>query len=316
MSYTSGTITSATPSTVLLAAIETEMTNHPAWEFVEEYVDGTYTNRIWKNLGTENDWGQDYYVALMRLTSGIGANPIIIKAAEQYSTSTHLAIRNIGPSSSTAVTPAATYASYNETGLSFTNSVIFSPSITVQTTAFTYHIGVTANWFSVYNTTMSTTYGPLITGLYTSFWVTDWPDQEFPLVSRYAFHSSTSGGGAYSRRPGRIGVATNYCFNVCVATGLAYTNLIGNIGTTHSLLGSKLYGSPYATSTYLDSSNSAGPAKGIIPDMLIFGYSTTPALGDTLTVDAETWTCLFVHSSSTPYIGSINGGALFMRNNG
>src|SRR6478736_4388044 len=64
----------------LVAQIETMLTAHAAWEFVENvtqinrqthvattnvYDAETYTCRVWKNLGTLNGYGKDFYVAII-----------------------------------------------------------------------------------------------------------------------------------------------------------------------------------------------------------------------------------------------------------
>ena len=62
--------------------IEGVLTAHPAWEFVETvtqvyerfhsgastyYPSETYTCRVWKNLGTVNGYGKDFYVAIITM---------------------------------------------------------------------------------------------------------------------------------------------------------------------------------------------------------------------------------------------------------
>lgn len=94
------------------------LTNHPAWEFVEETVekmtvhDGgtpgiwydmlTFPIQVWKCLGTANGTGQDFYVAFTRTISD---NPIsgpgeggyfITFMAEEYNATTHTATNVTG----------------------------------------------------------------------------------------------------------------------------------------------------------------------------------------------------------------------------
>src|SRR5690606_322196 len=122
MTYQTGSILSATPSADAMSIIESMLTAHPAWEFVENYVDGTYTNRVWKCLGTENDFGQDFYVAFMRLTATINTAPIIVQAAEQYNSTTHVATRALAVPGAT-FNPEATFASpYGATGYAFSHA--------------------------------------------------------------------------------------------------------------------------------------------------------------------------------------------------
>lgn len=83
MSWTVFTENLAAGTAPFVAAIEEQLTAHPAWEFVEEieeYTDqefstGVYfhyytiTLRIWKCLGTVNSLGQDYFIALQTTTT-------------------------------------------------------------------------------------------------------------------------------------------------------------------------------------------------------------------------------------------------------
>lgn len=108
MTFYTGTVNDAFPATALMAALDSLITGHAAWEFVEEVVNGTDVSRVYKCLGSVNSWGTDFYVVMRRVspTGNVG-----FELAEDYITGTDLLIRyapadNASPGSGTYTTPA------------------------------------------------------------------------------------------------------------------------------------------------------------------------------------------------------------------
>lgn len=104
-----------------VGALETQLTAHPAWEFVENvtetydqevtggtYAAETFTIRIWKNLGTLNRAGQDFFVAIITIETftPTGTDPLVgyggdrgdvmLLAFEQYDSIEKQHIRPVG----------------------------------------------------------------------------------------------------------------------------------------------------------------------------------------------------------------------------
>lgn len=289
MSYDTDTILSATPSTDLMTVIEAELTAHPAWEFVESHVDGSYTNRIWKCLGSANDWGVDYYVAFMRLTASIGTAPIIIEVAEDYNTSTHVATRGIVPPGST-LTPNATDASaYGSTTYAFSHANWNKTyTLTTTTTAFVYHIVATNN--ALVLMTSASTY-PVYVGLFTPLWAADFVGKEFPLFVAQIGFNDVDGSGSFTRNPPLANVSSLDAFAAYVIPQLEqcrYQKPIGRIGVTGNLSGTKLYGAQVLVGT---GNSSVTEARGYLPDALMFAGSAPR--GDTMTIDGDVWVSMY-----------------------
>ena len=288
MSYQTGSILSATPSNEVMTIIESMLTAHPAWEFVENYVDGTYTNRVWKCLGTENGFGQDFYVAFMRLTASIGTAQIIVQVAEQYNATTHVATRALANPGSTFTVDATYAAPYGNTGYAFSHANWYkSIPYTPTTSTFQYYFVVTPN--SILMAGSSTTY-PVFAGLYEPFWDGLDTIPDFPLCAIQMGYSDADGSGAFTRMPGAQGTSytdTMAAYWYLGAVGSPANALLqtphGSVGTNNPVSKQKLYGAEVCAMT----GSGTFPPKGVFTDMLYFMGSG--GRGDTLTVDGDTW---------------------------
>ena len=195
MAFSTGTITSsATPTVDLIALVETMLTAHAAWTFVEEYTSGSNVSRVWKNEGALNGFGQDFYIILWRSTT-TSTTTLYLLAAEDYNSTTHLCIRACAQPGTT-FTPEATYNSaIGATGQVFSNTTWNTVcALTTSTAAFEYLIRVTNNSLLIKSSSGSA-YG-VGAGLFTPFF----PSQpnEFPLALFQWGNTDTDGSGSVS----------------------------------------------------------------------------------------------------------------------
>lgn len=290
MSYVENTVVSnAAPTTALVSAIEAQLTAHEAWSFVEQVTDGSFTVRIWRNLGTKNDWGADFYVALMVTTSSSGTSNLIMKAAESWDGSTKLATRGC-PNPASTYTPDATFNSaYGTTGYAWSSTnwnanVSFSTSIT----SFTYRIVVTSNGLHVFTST-SNNYG------YAGLFETWWPSttNEFPLCVAAPSTSTSTRYTSVSRRPTET-TSMSYGFYMYYVPSATYINgvVAGNVGASSP---SALYGSSFlgARLVLQAPSGPQGTLRGHYRDVLVFAVDSVVNVGDTVMVDGKLYVCMY-----------------------
>lgn len=172
MTYSTGSIVSATPGNALLAVIDPIMIAHPAWEFVETVTSGDYTANVYRCLGTQNEWG-DFYVAL-------GYNNVTLKfffaLGEGWDTGTKKLTKPATASGSTSATPDAD-KSYptprspvTENYLVTTaNGNLFPGALGMNTTGFEYWFLVTTHTVVMATRRGTSQNGPTYVGLYDSF---------------------------------------------------------------------------------------------------------------------------------------------------
>lgn len=277
-------VVSATPSTVLLTQLETMLTDHPAWEFVEEVVEGTYTERIWKCLGTLNSTGVDFFVCFMRLTTGIATNPILVKLAEQYDAGTNLA-SDYAPNPEVANTPDVTDGTVGTGALAWSSttlSVLFT--ITTRTTSFNYMIQVTNDYVCVYASPMA---NPVYVGTYQSYWLSAYPTRERALIVTRVGLQDQDGGAAFTRQPGPgfAGVSTLDAFGG--NTYATVTDVIGSVstaGTVDPLANVMAVGAKILVRDAL-----LRPRGELPDDLLVFGNTTGVVETDTIDLGTETY---------------------------
>ncbi len=280
----------------LLSALETMLTAHASWTFVEEYVATTVTNRIWKN--EDNSWGEDFYVIFSITTAG--SKTFNVRACEYWDTTTHRAVRPVyDPGSNHA--PSATYAAHSDTGQ-------YAPVYNG-----TFAIGYTGSGTTIidywYLVTRDGLYMATTGGVSVAVGVFEplFPEntQEFPLflINMYG----EGGGGWVSRRPTQSGVLTPDCFSVHSwrppsGSGIpvySYTFLMGSLAGAPS--GRALYGGAAVGGRPLIAykTQSGGQYRGLWRDGLLFDTGTNHAIGDTATVDGVEWVC-FNQGSYSP----------------
>ena len=295
MAYSSGTETSDGAATAtLVGKIEDALTAHAAWEYVEEVTEGGYTTRVWKNKGTENDFGSDWYLALMRTSD---TSDLMFKAAEDWDGSN--AIRGcLNPGSESYV--ESTYRSrYGDTGYPWSDSKWNSyVNIATHTSSFSWIIHVNNKRLVVQTSISGSLQGIKYIGLFDKvepFTSAAWNSYNFPLVLAPFDNTAydTDGAGSSSRRPmSTDNTSDAYAINSYFATGssIYFVNtFVGDVGTLidHPYVGSRGY-------VFHTSGNTTnGNYRGVYNDLLFFkGAAPSPVGGDTISVSGDSWISL------------------------
>lgn len=167
MTYSSGTITSATPASALLAAFDTAILAVAGWSKVTSLlVVGTNTWSVYKSAAASNSFGSDFYVAFGYVTAtGTILHTTIF---EQWNSTTNVAT-NFPPNSAqipTATTWANPQAAASLPTTGTTIAYIDTPAFV--TTGFSYGISVTADRI-IYWALSSTNSVGFYMGLYDPF---------------------------------------------------------------------------------------------------------------------------------------------------
>lgn len=321
MSYATGPIQSATqPAKDLMDTVGTTIDAHAAWEFVEE-VAGTGTNvaRVYRCLGTLNGFGTDFYMAMTRtsLTSGV-----VVTIGEGYD-STNKRLTNPAVYFTTTPTTPDTDLSYptdrhvaNETtltaatqgflyGAGAATSNVFT-GLGVNTTGYTYwvHVGAT---YVVVATRVGTAGTAAFAGLYDSFHAVG--ADPFPIWCG----GLVSTGTAFQAVGGIVGAYTRQS----VAGALNYQFTGGMNNTPWTTLYSGNFLSPGAKETIsakwfpsrllLHENSRRNAMRGLLPAaVLTIDMTENPeAMGDTVTINGQLYTCLATAPLLTPAAASI-----------
>lgn len=310
MAYASGTVTSnATPATALISALEAQLSIHAAWAFVEEYVVATKTYRIWKNLGTANGFGSDWYLILTRLTAGTGN--VDVQTCEVYDTATHTTLRpapyEVFASPQTLMTPAADF-SYGTapnplTGVSGSaagNDKLYPVTLGTSSTAYDYWFVLSSSNLTVV-TRVTATVTTCHVGLFDTL-VTSTPVDPFPLVitKMEGTESNVTSVGAFTRMPRQQLSTVQYQFSMKDHTQQSYawwTNQasVSQVGgavavATDILQNNRPVASRAITAHRLGATQPAdvGFARGLLRHIALINV-TGVAAGDTITIGADTW---------------------------
>lgn len=295
MAYTSGTETSdASATATLVNRIETALTAHSAWEYVEEVTEGGYTSRVWKNKGTENDFGSDWYLALMRTSD---TSDLTFKAAEDWDGS--LAYRGCANPSNT-YTPGATYASaYESAGYSWSSTNINGyVKLSTNTTSFSWKVHINSKRLIVQTAVGTTVSNIIYTGIFDvpePFASASYSAMEFPLCVAPILGDDFDSNGSTSRRPQSVGMSLADCFATDTRYSPNYqylyqyfvsqaTGQVGNVATVP----------PIGTRIYLkNSDNHNGGHRGIFSDIAMFYSAGLSSIGgDTITISGSSYVSL------------------------
>lgn len=287
MAYASGQLTgAANPAQDLVTQIETLLTNHVAWTFVEEVISGTSIFRVWKNAGTSNAWGTDFHIALQRTDI---ATYLRVLAFEVWDATNKLGIRGC-PDPMMTATPEATYASYQgATGAVLTDFNHFNRYciVPLSTVDFNWWVVVTNNQLIVVSNADAAA-PTVLAGVFERFTS---HTHEFPLVVQRVGYGDLDTAGSVSRRPGSAGVSVADCFAVAVYYSIhVWTTTEGSVpGDLLNLHGGKALGSRVIVR---HSASTGGVIRGLYYDLLYFNYSVGVEIGDTMTIDTQTWLCV------------------------
>lgn len=311
MSYRTGTIAAdiTDPSQHLMVFLSEELEAHPSWEYIDTIVmsDGPvedhYIIGIYKNLGSLNDFGRDFYLGIMRKTEGVNANPLNFMLSELYDTTSQRAA-NVVPDSQYRCFPTVEDGScpqgdfrdfdngYADNG--YTMRAVIPTALGV---AFDYHIKVTKNALMLSTTVASV--DPDRSAVYLGLFRSSFPDhpKEFPLcisdfLGNYQGDSITNG---FSRLPGG---PTNQDTTFGLSSGRDFDMVFGRIGQPNQLLGFDATGS-----RIMLQANNYGEVRGYLYDSLRFAdpYSGV-VVGDTIVVDGNVHVNIIGDGAKSVYI--------------
>lgn len=190
MGYNTGTITSATPASALVTAIEAELTAHGGWTLMSTVVISTKTYRVWRCNAT-NAFGTAFFIFFDFLTDGTGT--VLIKAMEDWETGGAAASRARRlVALDASVVPHATNFTCMDTTDYTLDSAVFSNTInlTLNTTGFTWRTQVSADRLLISVSSGISAY----VGLFESLMASD----PFPLCTM------ANNYGGLSRMPGVV----------------------------------------------------------------------------------------------------------------
>lgn len=303
MSYFTERLTNVTnPAVVFRAKLREMMIAHPAWEFVEEYENTTTakTYEVYKNLGTANSWGQDFFFTTSWTTSSPNTGIMYMGGSERYDLSTHKAMYALySPYSNVAASQANDYTRHplstqhapGTTGSSDLNQYLYSQ---FSATDMTYWIVLTESSVTL-KTSVSNAYGVHV-GVFKPYW--DHP-YEFPLYCLQIGQSDGRNGGSVSRRPGSTSTGSyNWAihgYSQKAGYGMAVENCEGTpVGQLPSVTDVKYasgvaMGSPPRLRMY---ESTDGDVRGVMSHVLCFNQNSAVVVGDTLNVDGKLWVLL------------------------
>ena len=215
---TSNETSDATPSATMLTALETLLTAHASWTFIEEISSpGVY--RIWKN--DNNDSSITFYVAIDGDTSN---TQLRFTAFELWEADGADVPSRICPNPATTLTPAAD-ASYATTG---TWTGANWEVVTGDTSDYTYYMMVNNNGILL-NTDQGTS------GFTFPWWIGTWKawmnnGNEYPVASIALADTDLDGGGSKTRSIGNESTSTTDAFQCSSVEGI-YDHIAVNYST-------------------------------------------------------------------------------------
>lgn len=293
MSTANATINSATPAADLRTAIETLMTAHSNWTFIETVtIATTSTYNVWKNHGTgvtdNNSFGSDFYISLMVNTAT--PTTLNIKAFEAWDATGKLAIRPCPTGGQATNADASALATG---GVVLSTATMANCVVTCVSTPNTneYYIALSKNALKVMlRRSSDTTVFAVYAGLFNS-WVTD--TNEFPLCLGGPSTSSTNfttGLFATSRNPKRVSAAAltaSFMYNMSAANARS-----GDTGQQDLFFGKIPAATPLLISAGgTTTASTLGRLRGVLYDTVIIDPASgvTLGMGDNIPVDGDTY---------------------------
>lgn len=308
MAFESGFLEVGTTPQDVLDVLEGMLINHPAWEYVEEVAVSGHPWRIWKCLGTENDFGADFHVAL-NITST--ATSLRFNAFENWNPA-NKGLRR--PCVRSSTTKACGADGSLDNGQEYTTGVnYFGGTAMFNNFIWAPDAGGVEYWFSVtQNRIIAATrrssdnsIANAYVGHFESF-IPDHPN-EHPLVNIQPHQTSTSATvytvGAWSRHPGREGITNRENFAVYpMIAGVAsdWTKSAGTVGSPgtgdlfHDLkpVGSRMLSRPLPAGDA-----TWGHLRGLYYNILDISVVAGVTIGDTVTIDGDTWVYMGANSN-------------------
>lgn len=285
-------------STSIVTKLESMLAAHSAWVFVETYTTGGYETRTWKNLGSVNAAGVDFYLHIIRSTTSIATTTIYFRTSEGYNTGTHLATRLTAPNAAGAslTTPDATYNSYYGTTQTapYTGVTAAWPSMVLSTISQYYLFVVTKNglYFGPNSATSGASGAGGFLGVFESLWPTH--PTEYPLCSAQFGTNTSSSYGTVARTPGATTASTTFSTFYSPQQWTPTSGVIPT--TTYGLYGGGVLAARAALT--MTGGTATAPYRGLVYDALLAQVDAAVAQGDTITYNGTTWVCI---ARATPF---------------
>lgn len=281
MSYSSGTITSATPASDLLSTLESLLTAHGSWSYVQQVTLSGNNYRVWKSNGSgtgANSFGQDFYVIFRADTA---ANNVLACVAESFITSSGNVVRPVAGKNSSSPLNANGSFGNETTGIALNDSSLPYVYVQTPTGGFPYYISITANRICLASGSNTAFY----VGLFDSLL----PAEPFPLCMSctYSIRPFSQGDSGASRQPGKAAGNTD-TYNFCHRL-YTWTTTSGNTQTVDVAFGAPL-ASRVLLAPYSQNASQYGYARGLLYDCFYLpDGSTATRNGDTMSVGSDAY---------------------------
>lgn len=300
MSYTTGTINSATPATALMAALQTPIAAHAAWEFVETVV-GTGANvcDVYKCLGSLNAHGTDFFVGICRAATTGNVGLIVGETYDGVAKEFGKGAPYVATSGTIATAADGSFATpkhvanANHLASVATGNLFAAQVPTTTSSLFTWYLSVT-NDRIILAKSAGNQDAAAYAGLYESHHAIGL--DPFPLVTCKVYISApapTTGAsvGATTRDPTVSGTVTS---GFAAFLDPYWTVPYGKSRVNGSNTNSKesISAKWWPSRIPLAQQSLAGSCKGLLRDVVFIVIGgTTEVVGDTAVIDGVTYTC-------------------------
>ena len=277
MAYASNReVSDATPGATMLTALESLLTAHDSWTFIE--TEPTYSRKIWKN--DSNQSGRTFHVALGTTTTALG-----IYIFEQWNTDTHLPLY-ITPQGTINYTPTAN-AAFSETE---SWSSAFPQSITGNTSDYSYYFMVTQNCIVAQCGASYADNYPVFAGVWDHYWSGIANDNYCGLV-QLGYNNANA--GAVTRAPGWESTAVSDTFGVTMQIYSDYNApALGETSVT--------YGSTVLASPVLVAAQTTGNRGVTYPEVMTLRADTAKiGIGSQVVINGSAYVIVGSYAKST-----------------
>lgn len=306
MTFSTGSITSATPAQALLTALDTALLAVTGWSKPTSLlVVGTNTWSVYKSAAANNSFGSDFYVAFGYVTAT--GTILHMTVFEQWNSGSNLAT-NFAPNSSQTPT-ATTWANPNAAAALPTTgtTIAFIDTPVLGASLFNYTVDVTADriGFGMFANALECGY---YLGLYDTF--LPLASDPFPLCCIQLGPNFGASANAMTTAPLTLqGFTTREPLQVTLSGnnfGAGCSGATGNTWTLTNAGGVELYTGKIMLARVLIQGRAAGGYRGLLKDCY-------QGPGQTHAGDQMTWTINSVAHTATR-LGGVSSTGIYMDN--
>lgn len=291
MAYASGTRTvpGSAQGDDAVALIESLLSAHSSWTFIEEYVGANYKHRVWRCNAAGNDFGADFFLLLSTRPAASPAS-LWVQVAEGWNSGTKQIIRPCPVSQSQA--PAADYSVGNGTGYSPEMSQGYCLVTLPTSGTYDYFVIVSRNYFR-----FGYKYGAIDRGVQAGHLFDNaYPGTQYPPLSQSCNETmngvSTSWGQmATTRHPY---VTTSISGNFQFFFQRSELNYASNRPNRQDLFWQKAVAGRAMVASTAGSPETQGHFLGTMKDCAFFAAAPSggsPRTLDTVTIDGDLYVC-------------------------